>query len=194
MMVVRVAAALLALSGLFDGAAWADAGWAGEWGVDPSRSDDATAVIEKAYVGPAASTASARSRFSPDGGGQDANTVDVDAAKRKLLYRLMSVLGRSGRLSLGEADGSVELGWGEGDERMTLAEGRKWTRVVSEDGDRYKIRVFAEPDYLSVERKIAGAVVTETFVPDDGDLVAVVTVVGSELEAGIEFRRVYRKL
>jgi hypothetical protein len=197
-------AALLALTSAgaaeqaLGGAPQQKAWWAGEWGVDPSRSDDPTKVIEQAYVGPTVSSQAA-SQYSPDGQG---DVADVDAAKRKLLYKLMSVLGRSGRMSLAdETDGAVRLGWGDGDP-LRLEPGAKWTKVVSEDGDKYKIRVREEPDWLMVERKVSGAVITETFVAPNasqpseeaGDLVVVVSIVGSELDSGIEFRRVYRSL
>lgn len=184
-------AALLALTSA--GAA-ESAWWAGEWGVDPSRSDDATQVIERAYVGPSVSSGAAQP-FSPDGQGD----VDHDAAKRKLLYRLMGVLGQSGRLSLADgADGAIRLGWGDG-EPLRLEPGRRWTRVVDPEGDKYKIRVREDQGWLTVERKVAGALVTETLVaPNDpagaGELVVVVSIAGSELESGIEFRRVYRPL
>jgi hypothetical protein len=172
-------------------AAAAESWWAGEWGVDPSRSDEATQAIERAYIGPTL-TAGPAQPFSPDGGGD----VDVDASKRKLLYKLMAVLGRSGRLSLAEEpDGAVRLGYGDSD-ALRLELGNKWTRVADQDGDKYKIRVRAEDDWLMMERKVSGTVVTETVVApkEPGELVVVVTVVGSELDSGIEFRRVYRRL
>ena len=164
--------------------------WDGEWGIDPSRSDDPTTLIEGAYTGPSTTTGRAARPYSPDGG-----QVDVEAAKRKLLYRLISVLGRSGRLSLASEEASVRLGWGDGDP-LELVPGRKWTRVKPEDGDKYKIRVQQIDERFVVERRIVGATITETLMsPDDQDeIVVVVGITGNELGSGLEFRRVYRRL
>lgn len=163
--------------------------WSGEWGLDPSRSDEPSTLIERAYVGPTATARDARA-YSPDGG-----QVDLDDARRKLLYRLIGALGLSGRLSLGADGEAVTLGWGEG-EPVHLTPGRKWTRVTPEEGERYRIRIQQDEDWLVVERKLTGATITETLLSpkESGELVIVVSIAGSELDTGLEFRRVYRAL
>lgn len=168
--------------------------WAGVWGLDPSRSDDPTQAIERAYVTPMLQGGAA-SAMSPDGG-----QVDNEAERTKLLYETLGLLGVSGRLSLAPADEEhLSLEWGGG-ETLTLTEG-KWTRVAPEgDASRYRIRYHDLGDQLIVERRLKTTILTETLIaPHGGDqppgeLVVVVRLDGSSLDPGVEFRRVYRQL
>ena len=169
--------------------------WAGVWGLDPSRSDDPSLAIERAYVAPMLQGGAA-AEMSPDGG-----QVDQEAERTKLLYETLGLLGVSGRLSLAPADeGHLALEWGGG-ERLTLTEG-KWTKVVPEDdGGRYRIRFHDLGDQLIVERRLKTTILTETLLAPPGvvderphELVVVVRIDGSSLDPGVEFRRVYRQL
>jgi hypothetical protein len=180
-----LASALLALTSQ----ATAASPWVGEWGLDPSRSDEPSQMIERAYSGPALSNQGA-GRYSPDGG-----EVDHEAERGKVLYEALALLGASGRLSLAPgAEGRVALGWGDG-QVLELESGRRWTKVTSDDGDRYRIRVVDLGEQLLVERRAKLTEISETLIPSDqGDLVAVVRVDGNTLESGVEFRRVYRRL
>lgn len=165
-------------------------GWIGEWGIDPSQSDEPSTLISGAYTGPVVS-ASAASRYSPDGG-----AVDHEAERNKVLYEALDLLGVSGRLSLARgSDGLVSLGWGDGTV-LSISPGRRWTRVIpKDDSDRYRIRVTDLGEQLFVERRGKLTAISETLIPQtEGDLVSVVRVDGSTLDAGVEFRRVYRRL
>jgi hypothetical protein len=166
--------------------------WAGIWGLDPSRSDDPTVAIERAYVAPML-TGGEASQMSPDGG-----AVDNEAERTKLVYETLAMLGVSGRLSLTPAaDGAIGLEWGGG-EPLALVPG-KWTKVVPEEGDRYRIRVTDFGDQLVVERRSKTTILTETLLEPKGvehanELVAVVRIDGSSIDPGVEFRRIYRHL
>lgn len=166
--------------------------WSGEWGVDPSQSDDPTHAIERAYVGPTV-TGQAAEKYSPDGGGQ----TDTEQDRKKVLYEMIAILGVSGRMSLApcpDDTSAISLGWGDG-EKLTIVPGGKWVKVSDVDR-KYRIRVFDEGDQLTVERKFVGAVVTETLVAQKtaDELVVVVRIDGASLDPGVEFRRVYRSL
>jgi hypothetical protein len=163
--------------------------WAGEWGLDPSRSDEPTQMIERAYSGPVL-TGRGASRYSPDGG-----QVDHEAERGKVLYEALGLLGVSGRLSLSPgSEGHVALGWGDG-QVIELEPGRRWTKVTPEQGERYRIRVSDLGEQLLIERRAKLTEISETLIPSgQGDLVAVVRVDGNTLDSGIEFRRVYRRL
>lgn len=170
-------------------AAWAaEPWWGGEWGLDPSQSDDPSIAIERAYVAPA--PVPGADKYSPDGG-----QTDVEEDRRKLLYETLAILGVSGRMSLARDGEAVVVGWGDGDS-VHLSPSGKWAKVVDADGRKYRIRVFEEPELLVVERKVSGTLVTETLVPpkDVGELVVVVRIDGAQLDPGVEFRRVYRAL
>jgi hypothetical protein len=164
--------------------------WAGVWGLDPSLSDDPTVAIQRAYVPPMLSGGEA-SQMSPDGG-----DVDHEVERTRLLYETLGLLGVSGRLSLAPgADGAIALEWGGGEE-LALVPG-KWTKVVPEDGERYRIRVHELGDQLVVERRLKTTILTETLIQpgeEKRELVVVVRIDGSALDPGVEFRRVYRQL
>ncbi|MEQ1504654.1 MAG: hypothetical protein ABMB14_20610 [Myxococcota bacterium] len=171
----------------------ASAWWTGDWGLDPSASDDPTQAIQQAYVGTAVSGASEASKLSPDGG-----EVDVEANRTKLLYQVLGLLGVSGRITLvEEGDDAVSLAW-SGVAPMHLPVGNKWTKVarVDEDHEGYRIRVREDGDRLIVERRLNATTLTETLLsqPNPGELVVVVRVDGSALDPGVEFRRVYRSM
>lgn len=163
--------------------------WAGEWGIDPSRSDEPSSVISGAYTGPELTGGPGASRFSPDGG-----AIDHEAERAKILYEALDMLGVSGRLSLSHAaEGSISVGWGDGTV-LVLPSSRRWTKV-GEGPDRYRIRALDLGEQLFVERRAKLAAVSETLIPQDGDdLVCVVRIDGATLQTGVEFRRVYRKL
>lgn len=163
--------------------------WAGIWGLDPSRSDDPTMAIQRAYVAPMLTGGDA-AQLSPDGG-----EVDHEAERTKLLYETLGLLGVSGRLALApEGDGAIGLEWGGG-EHLALVPG-KWTKVAPEEGQKYRIRVTDLGDQLIVERRLKTTILTETLLtPEEkGELVVVVRIDGSALDPGVEFRRVYRQL
>ena len=60
--------------------------WAGVWGLDPSRSDDPTVAIQRAYVPPLVQ-GNAAGEMSPDGG-----AVDHEAQRTQLLYETLGLL------------------------------------------------------------------------------------------------------
>jgi hypothetical protein len=170
-------------------AAW----WSGDWGIDPSASDDPTTALERAVATtPSAVTGGAARAYAPDGG---QSTVDDEERRTEALYETLAFLGRSGRLSFLEAPEGVSLAFG-GSDAVVLVPGRKWSKVVGEDG-KYKLRLFDLGDRLVVERRYGSTVLNETWMApkDDPDAaVVVVRVTGGQIGQGVEFRRVYRKL
>jgi hypothetical protein len=161
--------------------------WAGEWGLDPSQSDDPYEAIGRAIQEPLL-TGGAASQYAPDGG-SDSREDD----QRRLVDSTTAMLGLSGRIGLQpRPEEGLTLTFG-GEDPVDLQLGRKWTKIKTDDGT---LRLRAEADgHLVLQRRLKAALLTETFLaPDASDtMVAVVRVDGSGIE-GLEFRRVYRAL
>ena len=181
---------------LWSAVAWAaDGWWVGEWGMDPSRSDDGVKAVQDAFVAPTVATtpAGSPSSLSPDQGSTD----DPDEQRQKALRDALGLLGKSGRCVFSAAgDASLEADWGDG--VVTVPFGNKWTKVTTPQGDRYRVRAWSTPEMLVVERRFKTNELTESWVPpsdaDTRDRVVVVRIVGPSLPEGVEFRRVYRRL
>lgn len=165
-------------------------GFAGTWGLDPSRSDDPSEAIATALVRPAV-TGAAAAGYSPDGQG-DAPS-DPEEHNAKLVREVMSLLAVSGTIGLASADGGVSVTWG-GEDALVLAPGDGWSKLKRDDAT-WKVRVRQVGDRLSIERRVKSTAIVETLIPPEHqELVVVVRVDGSGLDPGVEFRRVYRAL
>ncbi len=163
--------------------------WVGSWGLDPSQSDDALQRVQMAVRAPILDASGAR-QLSPDGSGQ----VDQEDHQRRVVGSVMRLLGHSGIVEWAEGSKSdvVRLTLG-GDPPQELSDGRKWTKVKTDEG-RYRVRVQLG-ERLVLQRRADNLTVTETFLDpsDDGSVAVVVRLEGSGLQE-IEFRRVYRPL
>lgn len=166
------------------------AGFAGTWGLDPSRSDDPSEAIAAALVRPAAS-AGAASAYSPDGNGDASD--DPAEQREKLVREVLGLLAVSGTIGLAPTDGGVTLTFG-GEDTLVLSPGDGWSKL-KRDGGTWKVRVREQGDRLAIERRYKSTAVVETLIPpEDRELVVVVRVDGSGIDPGVEFRRVYRAL
>jgi len=164
--------------------------FAGDWGIDPTKSDDPTAAVAGVAVGTSMG-ADAR-QFSPDGGEEQ----EGDETKDRLLADVYALLGASGRMAIrAENATTVDLAL-SGEEAVRLEVDGGWERIQRSDGETCRIRLHETGDKLILERRLRSTRVFETMVPPDADgvLVVVVRVDGSVVEHGIEFRRVYRAL
>jgi hypothetical protein len=172
----------------------ADAWWVGQWGLDPSRSDDGAKAVEDAFVAPVAPPPGAG---SPTGMSPDQGQSDSEDQRQKALSDAMGLLGRSGRCVLAPV-GEDALSIDFGDGATTVALGNHWTKVQPASGDRYRIRAWLRPDVLIVERRYKTNTLTESWLPptdpESRDRAVVVQLQGPSLTNGVEFRRVYRRL
>jgi hypothetical protein len=171
----------------------ADAWWVGAWGLDPSKSDDPSALVDRAIVARPASSGSTTTRgLAPDGGEEN----DAEEAMRKARFDAMAILARSGRLSLGPTADGLVLDWGDG---PVAVHGTKWTKARDADGDPYRVRVGIDDEVLVVQRRFKSTTLTESWLPPEADAdprtrVVVVVIAGPTLVEDVEFRRIYRKL
>ncbi|MEQ1572149.1 MAG: hypothetical protein ABMA64_41360 [Myxococcota bacterium] len=172
-------------------AAW----WRGAWGLDPSRSDDPTELVQRVALAPAADGGGAGSQYAPDGGQSNAEESAQDA-----IYQTLSLLGRSGRVAFDPVDATtVAIDFGDG---ASLVRGSKWTKVIPETGDRYRLRIGVDDEVLVVERRFKAMVLLESWLPPAPDAdeaaarsrVVVVQIDGPTLREPVEFRRIYRRL
>jgi len=167
------------------------AAFAGDWAVDPSKSDDAAAAVMGAPPGATIGGSHAED-LSPDkeGGGEE----DVTAAHDRVVADVLNLVGGSGQIVLRPAGEAVEVGLaGEAPVRLEL--GGAWARVDCGDA-RCRVRLRAEGDNLVLVRRLRSTRVEETLLPpaDDRTMVAVVHVETSATARPVEFRRVYRAL
>jgi hypothetical protein len=164
--------------------------FAGDWAIDPTRSDDPTAAVTGVVVGTTMGT-DARA-YAPDGGEEPEGNETRD----RLLADVYALLGASGRMTIRPENATtVDLAL-SGEESVRLEVDGGWERFERSDGETCRIRVRETGDKLILERRLRSTRVFETMVPPEADglLVVVVRVDGSVVEHSIEFRRVYRAL
>lgn len=168
-----------------------DLPWAGDWGLDPTQSDKGPEQIEAIVLGRVGvgTGQQAAASMSPDPtSGQDLQRDD----KRRMVDSLKHLMSRSGQIVLADAEEGVTVTY-SGEEPVTLTFGRKWAKV--DWGDR-RVRMRAwKGRSLTIERRIGGASVTETFLPstEPEEVAVVVRIEGSGVQQQ-EFRRIYRLL
>jgi hypothetical protein len=167
--------------------------FSGDWGVDPTRSDDPTDALSGVIVGTTMGTEA--QAYSPDGG-KSGSEDEGDATRDRLLADVYSLLGASGRIGLRPADAETVDVALSGEESVRLELNGGWARIERSDGETCRIRARDAGDKLVLERRLRSTRLFETLVPPDteGLLVAVVRIEGSVIDHGIEFRRVYRGL
>ncbi len=167
------------------------AAFAGDWGVDPSRSDDAAAAVLGAPPGATISGGQAEG-LSPDqqGEGQEGE----DAARDRMVADVLLLLSGSGSLVLRPEGDAIELALA-GDAPVRLEPGGAWARVDCGQA-RCRMRLRDEDDRLVLERRMKATHLEETLLPpaEDGTMVAVVHIESTVAARPIEFRRVYRSL
>ncbi|MEN0061564.1 MAG: hypothetical protein AAGA48_05400 [Myxococcota bacterium] len=162
--------------------------WAGDWALDPTQSDAGPEVIDRLVRGPI-TTGQNAAGLSPDPtSGQQTQQDD----RLRLVSSLQHLLSRSGRILLAPADDGVVVKFA-GEEPVTVPLGRKWTKV---DWGKTRVRLRVEQGQnLVIERRAAGAIIRETFLPisEPGEVAVVIRIDGTGVTPQ-EFRRVYRAL
>jgi hypothetical protein len=167
------------------------AAFAGDWGVDPAKSDDAAAAVMGAPPGAGLGQGAAEG-LSPDQQGEDPE--ELDAARQRMLSDILLMLSGSGQMMLRPSGESLEITLA-GEAPVRLEVDGPWGRMDCGDA-RCRLRLRDEGDRLLLERRMKATKIEETLLPPapDGTMVAVVHVVTSSAARPIELRRVYRRL
>jgi len=167
------------------------AAFAGDWGVDPARSDDVAAAVMGAPPGATLGDGGAND-LSPDqkGEGQE----EEDNARARMMADILLLLSGSGQMVLRLDGDAIELTLA-GEAPVRVEPDGAWVRAECGDAE-CRVRMREEGDRLVLERKMRSTRVEETLLTpaEDRTMVSVVHVETSAAARPIEFRRVYRAL